>query len=45
MKALITGIVLTIIALGLIHRNHGKWYEYVAAIIIGCFVIIGLLLL
>ena len=38
---IIIGIIVTIIGLGLVYRDKGRWYEYVVAIIIGCFVCLG----
>ena len=44
MKAIIFGIILTAIGLGLVNRNNGKWYEYVAAAIIGIILTLGFLI-
>jgi len=44
MKAIIFGIILTAIAIGLVYRNKGKWYDYVVAVILGCIIAIGLMI-
>jgi len=40
---ILIGIFVTLIAIGLIHRDKGKWYEYLAAIVIGLLATVGLL--
>ena len=42
---IVIGILLTLAAVGLVKRSDGKWYEYLAVVIIGVLVIIGLCLL
>lgn len=42
---ILIGILLTLIGIGLAYRDKGKWYEYLAALVIGCLVTIGLCLL
>ena len=44
MKAIIFGIILTAIGLGLVNRNKGKWYDYVVAVILGGIVALGLMI-
>ena len=44
MKAIIFGIMLTAIGLGLVNRNKGKWYEYVATVIIGVILTFALMI-
>jgi hypothetical protein len=44
MKAIIFGIILTAIGLGLVNRNKGMWYDYVAAVIIGVIITLGLMI-
>ena len=44
MKAVIFGIVLTLIALGLVHRRKGKWYDYMVAVILGIIVTLGFMI-
>lgn len=44
MKEILFSIVLTSIAIGLVYRNKGKWYDYVVAVILGSIVAIGLMI-
>ena len=45
MAAVIIGIFLTVAGIELARRDGGKWYEYIAAVIIGILVTIGLCLI
>ena len=41
---LIIGLLLGIISCALIHRNHGRWYEYMCAVILTVLACVGLMM-
>ena len=42
---IIISLFVGVISIGLIHRDHGKWYEYVTAVILTAVLCVGSMLI